>query len=132
MKLELLKKGLQKLVDEDNNQEAVQAIAEINEIQQRVAWNDAFNGDCYVIYASDAASIMNMLTYDEYGKLYVAASKLDKIVPFNKYEAVCRGLLDLDGLPLSMIQLGFDIVGDLYADNEALDYHNPDGTFKGE
>lgn len=130
MTLELLKAGLQKLVDEDNNQEAKQAIAEIIEIQQRAGSEDVWQGSCYVLHASTVDDLLNIAAYDEYGKLYVKRKSIGHVVTLNDYEKACRDNLGLDCIPLSAVQLGFEIVNDLYADNEADGAHNPDGTFR--
>lgn len=129
MTFELLKAGLQKLVDEDNNHEAKQAITEINEIQQRVGNNDAWNGECYVLHANTVDDLTNIATYDAYGKIYAKMHAIGHEVPFNEYENVCREKYGLYYAPLSVIQLAFDIISQLYSDNEADGAHNPDGTF---
>lgn len=119
MKLELLKAGLQKLVD--NNEQAAEAllaITEINEIQQRVGSNDFYSGDCYVLYADTLVDILTTETYDTYDRLQQKAVAINHDVRFNDYEKECRGHLGLDYAPLSVIQLGYEIVSSLYNDNE--------------
>ena len=129
MNLELLKAGLQKLVNEDNNNEAKQAIAEINEIQQRSEWNDPWKGECYVLHAQTVSDLLNETTYDAYGKLYVRANRIGHMVSFNDYEKVCREQHGLEYAPLSIIQIGYDYIRELYADNDCFDCHKADGTF---
>lgn len=130
MTLQLLKAGLQKLVDENNNQEAQQAIAEINEIQQRVGRQDIYKGNCFVLHAATVDDLLNIATYDAYGEIYAKKHRNGHEVSFGDYEKVCREQYGLEYAPLSAIQVGFDVIGDLYADNEDQGCHNPDGTFK--
>lgn len=132
MKFETIKKGLLKLIDENVDvADAQQILTEINEIQLRLGeYNDIWKDECYVLSPDTIIGLMNIVTYDEYGKLYVASRKINHQVPFNKYEEVCRYKLELECAPLSVIQVGFDIVRDLYEQNEENGCHYNDGTFK--
>lgn len=131
MKFNLIRTGLQKLIDDGiETAAAAQAIAEINEIVQRLGkTNEIWQDECYILSADTVDQLMNEVTYDHYGRLYKQAEASGHAVAFNDYESVCRKAAGLEYAPLSMIQIGFDIVGDLYADNEANGCHNPDGTF---
>ena len=134
MTLQLLNAGLQKLIADDTMYaaEAKQALTEIREIQQRVGRQDVFKGECYVLHADTAIDLLSVATYDEYGKLYRKAAASNHDVSFNAYESACRNRLGLEYAPLSVIQTGYEVIADLYDDNEDNDCHNPDGTFRYE
>ena len=125
-----MKAGLQKLIDDNQvADEARKAIAEIEQVQQLAAPDDIFKGECFVLHSTTVSGLLNVATYDAYGRLY-AENNGD--VALGDYEQVIREQYECDYLPTTAVELGYDIIHDLYADNEALEYHNPDGTFKGE
>ena len=127
MTLELLKAGLQKLIDDGQLiDESKKAIAEIEEVQRLAAPDDIFKGECYVLHSTTVSGLLNIATYDAYGKLYV---EYNGDVARGDYEAVIRRMYECDCLPNSAVELGYDIISDLYSDNEALGCHRPDGTF---
>lgn len=100
------------------------AIVELDEIEQRAGTDDAWKHDVYIMHADAAADLLNIATYDTYGKMY---AKQHGTVSRADYEqAVLEGFATLS---TAAIELGYDIVHDLYADNELLGCHNPDGTF---
>lgn len=101
------------------------AIVELDEIEQRAGDNDAWKHECYILHAESLCDLMNMATYDEYGKMYV---KQHGAVNYADYE--CMVLKYITTMTTAAIELGYDIVRDLYDDNEQQDAHNPDGTFK--
>lgn len=130
MTLELLKAGLQKLINDGQLvDEAKQAVAEIEEIQQRVGSNDAFTGECYILHADSVIDLLNLSTYNTFGKLFV---ECNGEVNFSDYEQKVRYMCACDCMTTSAIKVGYDVIKDLYSDNELLEYHNPDGSFKGE
>lgn len=127
MTLELLKAGLKKLIDDNQfTAEAQQAIAEIEQVQQLAAPDNIFKGECYVLHSETVSGLLNIATYDAYGKLFVEYSG---DVSIGDYEQVVRDQYECEYMPLTAIELGYDIISDLYRDNEAQGCHNPDGTF---
>lgn len=131
MKLDLLEKGLRLLIlNENDTAEAKQALAELNEIQQRVGRQDIYKGDCFVLHAATVDDLLNIATYDAYGEIYAKMHRIGHEVSFGDYEKVCREQYGLEYAPLSAIQVGFDVIGDLYRDNEEQGCHKPDGTFR--
>ena len=127
MTLELLKAGLQKLIDDGQFiDESKKAIAEIEEVQLLAEPDDIFKGECYVLHSTTVSGLLNIATYDAYGKLYV---EHNGDVSRSDYEAVIRRMYECDCLPNSAVELGYDIISDLYSDNKALGCHNSDGTY---
>lgn len=101
------------------------AIAELDEIEQRAGANDDWNHECYILPADSVCDLMNMATYDDYGKLYV---KQHGTVNYVDYERTV--LKYMPTITTAAIELGYDIVRDLYDENELHGEHNSDGTFK--
>lgn len=127
MNLNLIKVGLQKLInDEGYAEEAQKAIAEIEQVQQLAAPDHIFNGECYVLHAETVSGLLNIATYDAYGKLFV---EYNGNVSLGDYEQIVRDQYECDYMPQSAIELGYDIIHDLYSENEHYGCHCPDGTF---
>lgn len=101
---------------------------------------NVFGDECYVVCASAAVDLMNIATYDIYGKLardncpvgsineHVVLKPLDDFVKFDDYKAAVKQQIDC--IHGSIIEVGYDIVSDLWFDNEKLGDHNDDGTFR--
>lgn len=100
-------------------------IVELDEIEQRAGTNDAWKHECYILHAESVCDLMNMATYDDYGKMYV---KQHGTVNYVDYERMV--LKYMPTMTTAAIELGYDIVRDLYGENEQQGKHNPDGTFK--
>ena len=101
------------------------AIVELDEIEQRTGANDAWKHECYILHAESVCDLMNMATYDEYGKMYVEQHGK---VNYADYERMVLNYMTT--MTTAAIELGYDIVRDLYDENEQQDAHNTDGTFK--
>lgn len=128
MTLELLKAGLQQLINQEQYaDEAKQAIKEIEQVQQLAGPDDIFKGECYVLHSETVSDLLNIATYDAYGKLFV---EHNRAVSLDDYEKVIRCQYGCDLMPSSAIELGYSIIGDLYEDNEDYGCHKPDGTFR--
>lgn len=125
----LLKKALYDYLDNNtvtiNDKEQIEAfIKDCDDIERKAGDDSIWKYECYVMHAEDVSDLMNIATYDSYGKLYVAN---DQNVSLEQYTA------DIDNhyyaIPESIIQFGYDVIHDLYSDNENLDSHYADGTF---
>ena len=128
----LLRKALLDYLDNntitvEDKQQIESTINELDEIDRLAGPDDVFKGECYVLHSETVSGLLNVATYDAYGKLYV---EYNGDVSIGDYEQVIRGMYECDLMPMSAVELGYDIIGDLYRDNEALGCHNPDGTFK--
>lgn len=126
----LLRKALLDYLDnttvtEEDRNAINAAIVELDEIEQRAGANDAWKYECYILHAESVCDMMNMATYDEYGKMY---AKQHGTVNYVDYE--CMVLKYMTTMTTAAIELGYDIVRDLYNENEQQGSHNPDGTFK--
>lgn len=132
MKFDLLTTALKMLAESDENRkaDAMNAVYEIQEMQRRLGhYDEIWNGSCYILPADTVSDLLNMTTYDEYGKLYAKRLDSERYVSLNDYENACRRNAGLEFASLATIMLGYDIVKDLYADNEISGCHNADGTF---
>lgn len=108
----VLKEALQ-LLDTDD---AKQAIAEIDELMQLDTDKDIWHNECFIISAFTADELMVETTYDVYSKLYDASD--DHTVTFDQYtSAVRKSTLGPSDVTTSMMQLGYEIVESLHADN---------------
>lgn len=125
----LLKKALYDYLDNNtvtiSDKEQIEAfIKDCDDIERKAGDDSIWKYECYVLHAEDVSDLLNVATYDNYGKLYVAN---DHNVSLEQYTA------DVDGhyhaVPESAIQLGYDVIHDLYSDNDDLDSHYADGTF---
>lgn len=113
------------IVTEEDYNAINAAIVELDEIEQSAGANDAWKHECYILHADSVCDLMNMATYDEYGKMHV---KQHGTVTYADY-----ALMVLNYMPTmttAAIELGYDIVRDLHNENEPQGAHNPDGTFK--
>lgn len=104
-----------------------QLLNELNEIEKLVGPKDYFDGDCYVLHAETVIDLLNVVTYDAYGKLY---AEYNGDVAFGDYEAAVRQRYGCDYAATAVLEVGFDIISDLYKQNEENDCHNQDGTFR--
>jgi hypothetical protein len=131
MKLNLLKAALEHYVlsadcaDADRS-DVFDAIAECNELAERFIDRDSWQDCVYLVSASSLADMLNQTTYDDFGKL---AKVHGNDVPFDYYAYNVRKWFMSD-LTNRSLQLGYDIVHDLWADNENDGANNPDGTFR--
>lgn len=125
----LLKKALYDYLNNNtvtiSDKEQIEAfIKDCDDIERKANDDSIWKYECYVMHAEDVSDLMNIATYDSYGKLYVAN---DQNVSLEQYTA------DIDNhyyaIPDSAIQLGYDVIHDLYSDNDDLGSHYADGTF---
>lgn len=87
-------------------------------------WHTTGTFICYPILTD----ILNELTYDIYGK---QARVRHGNVPFEYYAYDCRKhSFWLCNLTNNQLRVGYDLLSDLWNDNEQNDSHNSDGTFK--
>lgn len=129
----LLRKALYGYLDHntttaDDYEEALAAIKELDEIDALAAESGADNvwkHKCYIVHAEDASNMLNELTYDTYGKLFVQSGCGS--VGYDLYATAVRK--DYANIPSQLMQLGYELISDLYEDNEQSGCHNPDGTF---
>jgi hypothetical protein len=128
MKLETVKKSLELyLTTVTNETERIEIQNSINECQQQIdryQSRDIWEDDIYVITPNSLVDLLNFSTYDEYGKL----RRTNGSVTLEQYRELVNKQMFLD-LTDNSLQLGLDVIGDLWSDNEEYGDNNPDGTF---
>jgi hypothetical protein len=128
MKLETVKKSLELyLTTVTNETERIEIQNSINECQQQIdryQSRDIWEDDIYIITPNSLVDLLNFNTYDEYGKL----RRTNGSVTLEQYRELVNKQMFLD-LTDNSLQLGLDVIGDLWSDNEEYGDNNPDGTF---
>lgn len=108
--------------------EALDEIAEITNLTKNIA--DIWQHEAFVIHVSDTSDLVNRNLYDMYGRMMRSNHGL---VEFDTFLMCCRGgSTDNYGFeywPTEALKTGYEIVSDLWADNESQGCNNPDGTF---
>lgn len=131
MKLNVLKEALQHYVlsadcSESNRKQVFEAIDECTELAERFDCRDIWKDEVYLVSSGSLSDLLNIATYDDFGKL---ARLHGTDVPFDYYAHDVRKF-NLTDLTNRSLQLGYDIIHDLWRDNEADGCHNEDGTFR--
>lgn len=131
MKLELLTKALRHYAlsadcTSDDRELVFDAIDECSAQAERYDSRDLWRDTVYLVSADSLDNLLNMATYDIYG---VVAKRLKGQTEFHHYEHAVRQY-GLDDMTKSALMLGYDIISDLWRENEANGDHNVDGTFK--
>ena len=126
MEFSLIKQAMQLMIDNNIRvKEAQQVIDDIDYMKSRVEMNDW--DDCHILAENDVINLLNVTTYDVYGRLYAANNGN---VTFEQYANKCRTYLEWECASDTTLKVGYEFISDLYSDNEKDGYHNPDGTFK--
>lgn len=133
MKLETLIKALEHYIpsaecSEDERKEALAALKSCQSVRERFASSDIWSDTIYVVTSDALSSLLNTATYDIYGKC--ARTGHGNNVKFEYYAHDCRRRGALEELTDEQLQLGYDIISDLWHDNEASGYNNEDGSFR--
>lgn len=128
MKLNVLKNALVLYMlsadcPSDERADAVSAFAELERLTERFSDRDLWKDDVQVLTTNDVMTLLNVATYDMYGKLAAKGC-----FEFHVYEHTVREQLDVD-LTRESLRCGFDLVKDLWFDNQEAGCNNPDGTF---
>lgn len=131
MKLTTIQKALEHYMlsadcPEEERQEVVDALKSCSKADERYDDRDIWNSEVYVIPAPALSELLNWSTYDIYGK---RAKMHGTNLRFSYYSHDCRRF-GLDQLSDEALELGFDVIGDLWRDNEAAGSHTAEGTFQ--
>ena len=102
------------------------SVKQLAAVQERSTDADVWKDEVFVVTAWTMDNVLNFMTYDTYGKLAKAA--LPDKIPFSCYANNCRKMFGFDDLTDDALMLGYEIIGDLWKDNEAEGLHNPDGS----
>lgn len=129
MELRILKEALEHYVlsadcAAEDRRKVFDAIAECNEQAERYDSRELFLDSVYLVTTDSLSDLLNLATYDEYGKL---AKAHNGSVPFDCYTHAVRKWM-LNDMTNRSLQLGYEIIRDLWRDNEADGCHNDDGT----
>ena len=129
MKLETIKKSLElyltTVTDETERIGIQNSIKECEQQIERYQSRDIWKDTIYIITPNSLVDLINFGTYDNYGKL----RRLNGSVSLEQYRELMNHQLFLD-LTDNCLQLGLDVIGDIWSDNEEYGDNNPDGTFK--
>lgn len=132
MNANLLIKALRTLRTNESEKEHLDEIdSAIKELQEVTLLahtaKDEWLQDVTPMTTASCISVLNMLTYDIYGKI---ARRNHGEVLLEEYMDACRYELDgVDTMTESQLQYGYDFVGDLWQENENINGNNADGTF---
>ena len=113
---------------EKDREEVISALLSCQSVDERFVSKETWSDSVYVVTADMLSTLLNIATYDTFGRR--AKPHGAERVEFHHYAYDCRKDCWLDELSDEQLQLGFDIVSDLWQDNEAAGEHKPDGTFK--
>lgn len=132
MKLNILKDALQHYMlsadcSEKDREEVISALLSCQSVDERFESKEIWSDEVYVVTADMLSTLLNIATYDTFGRR--ARSHKTNRFPFQYYAYDCRKDCWLDELSDEQLQLGYDVVCDLWQDNEAAGIHKPDGTF---
>lgn len=129
MKLETIKKSLElyltTITDETERIGIQNSIKECEQQIERYQSRDIWKDTIYIITPNSLVDLINFGTYDNYGKL----RRTNGTVSLEQYRELMNHQLFLD-LTDNCLQLGLDVIGDIWSDNEEYGDNNPDGTFK--
>lgn len=134
MKIELIKKALRNYVisaecSNDERDDVFDALDEIAETVERYDGIELWKGDALIVPLPTIIDILNEMTYDDYGKL---AKIHNGVAPFEYYAHVVRDE-HCDGMAMltdRQLRCGYDLLSDLWDDNDKDGSNNDDGTFK--
>ena len=102
--------------------------------------SSVYGDDCYVVAANAAMELMNMSTYDDYGKLARVKCPVGAISTDDTTIAR-QSFVDFDdyyhkvnwyacGISRGLAEDAFDYLSDLWYDNERYGNNGDDGTYK--
>ena len=113
------------LKNEDERLEAEGALAECQNLIKYFNTRDIWRDAVHVVSPNVVCDMLSNITYDDYGKL---AKANNGTVTREQYHDIVRSKYQLE-LTDDCVDLGYEIVSDLWNDNESLGDNNPDGTF---
>ena len=132
MKLATLTKALECLAQspdcsKEELQDVYSSIRSLAAVADRYQSSKDWHDEVTVITAWTLDNVLNHMTYDIYGKRKrIHGNEMQ----FMYYAADCRKQFDLEELTDEQLRFGYDIIADLWADNEREGNNNVlDGTF---
>lgn len=132
MKLELIKKSIEQSIQTETNEtvknELLKTLSEINDQIERYESRDLFDDEIYLITPESITDLLNIVTYDELGKLL----KKSDDIKVEQYEDLIKSKFQIYELNKTVLTTGLEIISDLWYENDEYGNHNDDGTFCGE
>ena len=132
MKLELIKKSIEQSIQTETNEtvknELLATLSEINDQIERYESRDLFDDEIYLITPESITDLLNIVTYDELGKLLKKSDDVD----IEQYENLLKSKFQIYELNKTIMTAGLEIISDLWYENDEYGNHNDDGTFCGE
>lgn len=116
-------------VESDEHGAIIDGLIQLKELKQQMKDDSLWKDEVSIISTGANCDIVNMMYYDEYGKL----KRANGTVTFEMFQKHVReSFVASNGnyYPTVLLQDGFDFVSDLWSDNEALGNNKPDGSFR--
>ena len=133
MKLNTVKQALELLLatnlTKQDRQDAFQALKEVHDTLERATDNRVYRDEAYMISASNTTDILVNGLYPVYADLHkIYGDNLD--VDNFKYRA--RKELGFEDFTNEQLQIGYEVIADLWQDNEAAGTHDENGLIATE
>lgn len=131
MTIDILLEALEELRDSrshpDYKEHVIErAISELKNLSNNISnpLDDVWHGAVHVMFIDDAINIQNATMYDAFGKL-AKEGKGD----FCNYCLLARSTYGFEHASTYFLRSGYDVLNDLWHDNEQYGHNNPDGTY---
>ena len=126
MKISVLKRALERLAvsDPEQAEEALQSLAVLSGVDERFQDKELWQEDVFVLPAGLFDNILIELLYDTYG---VRKRIHGDNMAFHLFAYDVRKDCRYEQFTDEQLQFGYDIIADLWTDNEAEGNHTVDG-----
>jgi len=131
MKLNTIKKAVEQLLTTDlayqDKHDAFNALKEVHDTLERATDDDVYKDEVYIISASCLADLMISDLYDVYAK----RRKLHgEDFPVSYFQHDARKEFGFEDFTNDQLQIGYDIISDLWQDNEDNGDHDENGLLR--
>lgn len=89
-----------------------------------------WHGAVHAIHMTTAIDLQNVLLYDTFAAL--AKSKHNHEVSFGEYMEAAKKVFGFEAASTQFLMSGYEVINDLWHDNEANGCHNDDGTYSND
>ena len=131
MTIDILLEALEELSNASQHpdyKEAVinKSIQELRDLREHIpsSMYDLWHGEVHVIFIDDVISIQSATLYDGFGKL-AKEGRGD----FYNYRLLAHGTYGFENASTEFLRSGYEVLNDLWHDNENFGCNNPDGTY---
>jgi hypothetical protein len=103
------------------------SIQELKELRDAIPsyLHDLCYDRIHVVFINDAIDIQNANLYDKFGKLAKQG-----LGDFFHYREIARDTYGFECASTEFLRSGYEVLNDLWHDNENFGVHNPDGTYR--